>query len=138
MSNVVPVDPQTSREVLSAVGIHTPIWLPFPPSANSLWRAIQGRNIASQRYRQWKGHALGELMIQRPKKVHGPYRITIVATRPDRRPRDLGNLLKALEDALVTAGVVDDDSLAQSIWLRWSDAAPDKNGGVQVVVEAAS
>lgn len=111
--------------------------LPYPPSANALWRAVAGRNIASTAYRSWKREALTLLMLQRPRKVVGPYRLTVVATRPDRRRRDLGNLLKALEDCLVEGNVVRDDSDAVSIWLRWSDAEPDKAAGVRVSVEAA-
>lgn len=132
--NVVPVD---LREVLPVSWATHPIWLPFPPSANALWRAVQGRNISSLRYRQWKARALTELMLQRPRKVRGPYRLTIVATRPDKRPRDLGNIEKALSDVLQAFGVVENDSDAVSIWLRWSDAAPNKDAGVQIVVEAA-
>lgn len=113
------------------------ITLPFPPSTNALWRAVNGRNIMSAPYRKWKALALGELLIQRPAKVSGPYRMTVVATRPDRRIRDLSNTLKALEDVLVTAGVVRDDSDAQSILLEWSSAAPDKAAGVRIVLEAA-
>jgi|SRR5581483_2272774 len=111
--------------------------LPYPPSSNALWRAVQGRNIASERYRQWKGRALAELMLQRPKRINGPYRLTIVATRPDRRPRDLDNLAKPIGDILQEFGVIRNDCDAQSILIRWSDSAPDKNAGVSLVLEAA-
>lgn len=112
--------------------------LPYPPSANALWRAVAGRNIASTAYRSWKREALTLLMLQRPRTVVGPYRLTIVATRPDRRRRDLGNIEKACSDLLQAGGVINDDCDATSIWLRWSDSAPDKSAGVRVTVEAAA
>ena len=49
----------------------------------------------------------------------GDYAITIHAERPDRRKRDLGNLLKPIEDALVEAGVIEDDSKATNIHMAW-------------------
>lgn len=114
-----------------------PIYLPFPPSANALWRNVAGKTLLSEPYRKWKRLALQEIAVQRPRKVLEPYRLAIVATRPDNRKRDLGNLEKAISDALVAAGVVVDDCDAMSITVSWSASAPDRNAGVSVTVEAA-
>lgn len=115
----------------------TPIRLPYPPSANGLWRNVNGTTLIARRYRAWRKEAMAVLMIQRPAKIPGAYRMTMIATRPDNRRRDLSNLLKATEDLLTAAGVIKDDSLAQSILLAWSTSAPDRNGGVSITLEAA-
>jgi Holliday junction resolvase RusA-like endonuclease len=91
----------------------------------------------ARRYRAWRKLAAGEVMAQRPAKVLGPYRITIVATRPDNRRRDLGNLEKAVSDLLQSMGIVRDDCDAQSIRLTWSDSKPDPKGGVSITLEPA-
>ena len=61
-------------------------------------------------------------------KVLGPYCMTVNAGRVAKR-RDLSNLLKALEDILVTHGVVEDDSLVQKIVIAWS-----QEPGAQVMI----
>lgn len=111
--------------------------MPFPPSANAIWRNVNGRTLKSAAYRAWLAEALALLRAQRAPRLQGSYSLALVADRPDRRRRDLGNLLKATEDCLVQAGVIEDDHLAASIVLAWSDAAPKKPGAVRVTVVAA-
>ena len=46
--------------------------------------------------------------------------LVIRAKRPDKRKRDLDNILKALSDILVKCGVVEDDHLCESIHICWT------------------
>jgi crossover junction endodeoxyribonuclease RusA len=111
------------------------VTLPYPPSANRLWRFVPGQAnpLKSTAYRMWLAAAKAECRGLR--RVNGPFIITIVATRPDNRARDLDNLAKPTLDAL--KGIAfEDDSLAQSIWLSWSAGGPVKGGSVAVTVEA--
>jgi len=116
----------------------TALSLPYPPSANRLWRAVNGRNIKSSEYRAWLTEAYAAVIMAnpRPRKIIGDYRMVLVADRPDRRRRDLSNLLKATEDALVHCQVVEDDSKAEEITLRWSSAAPASPSSIHVTIEA--
>lgn len=111
--------------------------LPFPPSANRLWRNVGPKTLKSAEYRAWLTEAGWTVKAQRPVNVPGPYLLTLIADRPDNRRRDLGNLLKATEDLLVACGVVDDDHLAKSIRMSWSDLPPAKPGGIRVTLEMA-
>lgn len=115
-------------------GIHvsTQVTLPYPPSANAIWRNVDGRTLKSLAYRKWLRAAQAECVGLR--RVHGPFIITIVATRPDNRVRDLDNLAKPCLDALKNIAF-EDDSLAQSIWLSWSAGGPVKGGSLMVTVE---
>lgn len=81
----------------------------WPPSVNSIWRAVNGRNIVSKRYREWKEHAGRTLLSQRPKKIKGPVSIAIELTPPDKRARDLDNHVKPIFDLLVTHQIVEAD-----------------------------
>ena len=112
--------------------------IPYPPSANRLWRSVNGRAIKSAEYRDWLDEAARFLLTQPGRTpMTGPYILTLVATRPDWRRRDLGNLEKPVSDLLQHVGLVRDDCDAQSIRLTWSDAAPDPAAGVRVHLEAA-
>lgn len=106
--------------------------LPYPPTANTIWiRARKGMR-RSEGYMSWLEKAGWEVKQQRPSKVAGPYALSLIATRPDKRKRDLDNLLKPVSDLLVKMGIVADDSLCESISARWVTGEP----GVQVTVEA--
>ena len=54
-------------------------------------------------------------MVQRYLKAAGPVRVVIEAFPPDRRKRDLDNVLKSLLDSLTHAGVWEDDSQIQDL-----------------------
>jgi crossover junction endodeoxyribonuclease RusA len=110
------------------------IYLPFPPAANNLFKNIRHGRARTPRYDAWLKEGAAEIARQRPAKLAGPYEMTVIAVRPDRRRRDLSNLTKALEDLLVKCGIVRDDSDAMDIHLHWDRCAPDKAAGVRVVV----
>ena len=95
--------------------------LPYPPSANRLWRTSRGRTHKSTEYSNWLIEAGMRVNVQRPGMILGPYKISIQAVRPDKRRRDLGNLEKPISDLLQTAGVIEDDSKAEKISLEWVD-----------------
>jgi len=114
--------------------------LPFPPSMNSLWRSVNGRNVSSKKYRDWQALAVVELVGQTgigrgSPHVKGPYNMTATFDRPDRRRRDLGNLEKAGTDLLVTRGIIADDCNAEQITLRWSGKEPVANPKVYIELE---
>lgn len=111
--------------------------LPYPPSANKLWRAVQGRNIKSGHYREWLSRCVACIAMHQPEKLTGPYVLTIVATPPDRRARDIDNLIKPTSDALALAGVVSNDSQCRSVLAMWSDEPPVPHGKVVVTVAGA-
>ena len=51
--------------------------------------------------------------------------MTILAKPPDRRRRDLDNILKALLDSIVHAGVIEDDSQIDEIQITRGDVVAD-------------
>ena len=110
------------------------VTLPMPPSVNRLYRAWQGRVIKSREYREWLGACQVAMRHQRPLKVFDPYVMTVEAVRPDKRRRDLGNLLKATEDICKDIGMIEDDCLAERIVLAWVQGEP---GTIKITVVAA-
>ena len=86
------------------------ITLPLPPSLNSLWKVTkQGRLYKSPEYTAWKTAAQWDLKAQiGAKKIKGKFKLTLIADRPDKRRRDLDNLLKAALDCLNGIAIEDD------------------------------
>jgi Holliday junction resolvase RusA-like endonuclease len=116
----------------------TPLSLPYPPTLNNLFANVPGKGrVKSNTYRRWLAEALALLRAQRAPKVLGSYHLRILAYRPDRRARDLDNLAKTTSDVLKLAGVIEDDSLAKTISMAWSDDEPKAPGAITVWVEAA-
>src|ERR1035441_3525931 len=107
--------------------------LPYPPTANKLWTRTRQGMRRTDSYNNWLQCAGWAVIQQRPKKIRGHYKISITAVRPDKRRRDLGNLLKATEDLLTAQGVIEDDSLSEQINMRWVTTGD----GILVRIEAA-
>ena len=108
----------------------------MPPSANAMRShfidAGKVRSVKSKAYAEWKKAAAWEIAAARPGKIVGPYRLYIAVQRDwrSKRPTDLDNRIKPVSDALVAAGVVTDDSLAEEVSAKWADDL----GGPAVVV----
>ena len=84
--------------------------LPYPPSANRYWRRVGNRVLISaegRRYREEVQKILTALVFP---LLLGRLRVDVWAVMPDRRERDLDNVLKALLDALEYGGAFKRDS----------------------------
>ena len=110
------------------------ITLPWPPTVNTYWRQFQGRVLISKQGREYRKVVADQVMLQRAAKhLDHAVRVEIKAFRPDRRRRDLDNLLKALLDSMTHAGVMDDDALIEDLRIYWAD---EIGGMVKVKIEA--
>ena len=109
------------------------IVLPWPPSVNAYWRTFRGRMIISVAGREYRTAVAEQILLQRAAKhFTAPLKVTIEAWRPDRRKRDLDNLLKAALDSLAHAGVFEDDSQIVDLRIYW---APAVGGMLKVTIE---
>lgn len=109
------------------------IRLPYPPTVNLYWRHNRGRTHISTegvRYRELVGWALQE---NRQETMHGRLKLTLWVYPPDKRRRDLDNVLKAILDSLAHAGLYKDDS--QVDWLDVRRMAVVKDGLIKVEAE---
>lgn len=89
--------------------------------------------MKTTRYQAWLREVSTALKSQGLTYIAGNVALKILIVRPDRRRRDLDNYLKALIDALVLNGVIDDDSLVEKIVLSWHS---DNLGGCFVEIQA--
>jgi Holliday junction resolvase RusA-like endonuclease len=99
----------------------------MPPSANHMRQHfIKDGKVTSTKakgYAAWKEAAAWEIASKRPGRIDGPYRLSMAVQRDwkSKRARDIDNTIKPISDALVAAGVIKDDSLAEEVNAKWAD-----------------
>ncbi|MUN33233.1 RusA family crossover junction endodeoxyribonuclease [Escherichia coli] len=107
--------------------------LPYPPTVNTYWRR-RGRiyfiTRVGQRYRQ----DVALIVHQQRLKLNlsGRLAIKIIAEPPDKRRRDLDNILKAPLDALTHAGLLIDDEQFDEINIVRAQPVPGGRLGVKI------
>lgn len=106
--------------------------LPLPPSINSYHATFQGRRIISKAGREFKKVIADYCLLNRVPQFGSSRLSMCLFIHPrDKRINDLSNRLKALEDALVQAGVMDDDSQIDFLQIQRGEI---KKGGECVVM----
>ena len=108
--------------------------LPYPPSINHYWRRVGPRTLISREGRTFRTNVCALLGGGGPRKPPAGGRIALCmdAFPPDRRRRDLDNLIKATADALQHAGVYEDDSLIDLLLVRRRNTVAGGRLDVQV------
>ena len=106
--------------------------LPWPPSVNRYWRNLGDRVLISREGRAYRERVVAMLAAHTAEPLSGRVAVKITVYPPDRRRRDLDNMLKALLDALAYGGVYDDDGQIDD--LRVIRGAAVKGGAVRVAV----
>lgn len=100
--------------------------LPWPPTVNTYWRNISrgrhaGRVLISETGRNYRKAVDAVVRDAHARKGYrGDLTVNIVAFPPDRRRRDLDNLLKGILDSLGHAGVYEDDSQVAMLSIKRS------------------
>lgn len=105
--------------------------LPVPPSANHLWRHVNGVTLLSKPARLYR-KTVGEAVLIRGPGVSlpltGRLKLSIALTPANRQRRDLDNCLKALQDALTHARVWLDDEQIDVLTVHRNPPDPQQPG----------
>jgi crossover junction endodeoxyribonuclease RusA len=109
--------------------------MPYPPSINTYWRNVKGRTLISKKGRMYRDSII-KLAWASKWTQYGFDRVRVVITAypPDRRRRDLDNMLKAVLDGLTYADIWHDDSQVDD--LRIIRGTVERPGKLEVVIEA--
>lgn len=112
--------------------------LPWPPSANNIWRNAGRITYLSPLYKRFLSAVFAEVpsQVRNWKAFAGPVRVSIVWNPPTRRAFDIDNKLKPTLDALTRLGVWLDD--AQVIELRVTKGPIVKGGQATIEIEEAN
>lgn len=106
--------------------------LPWPPSVNHYWRHFRGRVVISQEGQRFRSAVKWIVLAKCRTPLEGRLAVTVHAYPPDRRERDLDNLLKATQDALCHGGAFLSDS--QIDWLLIERRGVVPNGRLDVQI----
>lgn len=116
--------------------------IPFPPSANAIWRNARGRTYLSKEYKTF----LEEVAAAwRPEQAAGGwetdarYTVTIQLFPATRRKYDVDNRIKPTLDALTKAGVwLDDEQVddVRAVKMFSKDGDVWKGGFAFVIIES--
>lgn len=118
------------------------VTVPWPPSVNHYWRRTEqaGRMAISAKGRTFRNAVLAAFLEQYGASWRARvdpdarYRLHISAAPPDRRRRDLDNVLKATLDALEHARVFHDDAQVDDLHIVRGN--PSKPGELRIILEA--
>jgi Holliday junction resolvase RusA-like endonuclease len=108
--------------------------LPYPPTVNTYWRRVGPKTLISKRGREYRAslESLAMTMDRSQWPMTEPLRVAVFLYPPDKRRRDIDNVLKALLDGIGHMGVYQDDS--QILRLEVTKMHSGK-GEVVVVIE---
>ena len=110
--------------------------LPWAPSVNEYWHHdSRGHTYISKAGRTFRAHVMWECKAKRIPLQQGRLGLNVRACPPDRRRRDLDNVLKALGDALQHAGVYENDNQIDD--LRIYRGPVIEGGALHVQIQAA-
>jgi crossover junction endodeoxyribonuclease RusA len=97
------------------------IEIPYPPSANRLWRYYKSRPVKSNEYRAWLNECSAKIRHDwKHPTIHCPVHVTLSVGVPDKRKRDLDNRIKPRLDLLQLSSVLEDDNLVHSLSAAWN------------------
>jgi crossover junction endodeoxyribonuclease RusA len=116
---------------------HVRLVLPLPPSVNCSTRPNgRGGKLLTDTHKAFRA-AVTEAVVSAGSPRMGGYRLRVVIALmpPDKRRRDLDNLQKSCLDAIVLAGVMDDDSQIDDLRIFRVPVAIPGQGAVEVVIE---
>jgi len=105
--------------------------LPYPPTVNTYYRNVSGKTLISKRGRAYRKTVSSMVARSGMVPMRGLLMIDIAVFLPDKRRRDLDNLLKSLADSLQHGGVYEDDTQIRD-WHIY-DAGMDRPEGHVIV-----
>ena len=110
--------------------------LPWPPSVNHYWQHTKTHVYISARGRAYRAEVL--LNVSNKGRFSGDARLQVYITAhpPDRRRRDIDNLLKCTLDSLEHARVFNNDSQVDKLYIE--RASVIKGGQLEITIQSVS
>jgi len=107
--------------------------LPWPSSTNHSHHYGSGRKFLSKKTKEFREKVQEIVIDAKCGKIEGRIAVFYAFYPPDKRRRDIDNLIKQLFDALVIAGVMKDDCQVTDLHVR--KIGYEKGGSVLVTIE---
>jgi crossover junction endodeoxyribonuclease RusA len=108
--------------------------LPWPPSNNTYYRHVGSKVLLSEAGRKYRKAVADIVLVSFARlRSESDLKVAIRFIQPDRRRRDVDNLLKGLFDSMQHAGVYKDDSQIKSLHCEMEDPIDFYKGGAALV-----
>ena len=93
------------------IGEFVVLHLPKPPTINHYYgQARNGRRFIKPEGEIYRKEVIKEVDMAGCNRLYGDLFFQVCYYPPDKRKRDLDNILKALQDAITKSGLIEDDS----------------------------
>lgn len=84
--------------------------LPFPPSVNHYWGQFGKQRFIGKKGKEFRLAVAEACLEEEVQALEGPLSIHITLFPPDKRARDIDNVIKPLLDAMEHAGCFENDN----------------------------
>jgi crossover junction endodeoxyribonuclease RusA len=121
----------TQREGRGGTILRLCLTLPYPPTVNHYWCVGNGHIYVSAQGKAYVRQV--KRILEGAPKVKGKLQVTVLVSPPDRRERDIDNILKCLLDSITRSGVWKSDS--HIVVLMMYMLEPESPGSVELIVE---
>lgn len=106
--------------------------LPYPPSANVIWRRSKFSTYLSKEGKDYKKAVADYISANNiPKFGDDKVKISMTLRPRDKRKRDIDNCLKISIDSIASAGVINDDFQVEELTIKRGEIV---SGGLLIVV----
>ena len=110
--------------------------LPWPPSVNNYWLKTKTHVYISAKGRAYRERVIEEVANLGRFGADTRLQVAITAFPPDRRRRDIDNLLKCTLDSLEHAKVFKDDNQVDRLYIERGEVTP--GGQLEVEIQSVS
>lgn len=106
--------------------------LPYPPSVNHCWRRVGNKTLISREGRRFRERVIALLSHLHVEPLEAELYVEVDVHPPDRRRRDLDNVLKALLDAMQHGGAYHDDGQIVHLVVKKCEPLPGGRARVRI------
>lgn len=111
--------------------------LPWPPSVNHYYRHVGPRVLISREGRNYREVVANRIKAEGIKKLMGDVEVSIHLYPPDKRRRDVDNVLKCLLDTLTAGELYEDDSQIKTLHISKFEPMPPDGAVIMSIVDVA-
>ena len=105
--------------------------LPFPPSVNHYWGQFGKQRFIGKKGKEFRLAVAEACLEEEVQALDGPLSVHITLCPPDKRTRDIDNVIKPLLDAMEHAGCFENDNQIVELHIMRKDV---QKGGSCVVL----
>ena len=112
--------------------MHIQLQLPYPPSVNHYWGQAGNHRFIGKKGKEFRAQVMDAVNEAGIQPLEGRLAVHIALFPPDRRKRDVDNVLKSLLDACEHAGCYENDSQIDELHITRRDVI--KDGACTIII----